>query len=67
MFLKLKMYITFNNICNCNQTFLNNNLTHFNHTYELNNSINEDNNLKNQSNKKYKIQLLQNQELNHLI
>ena len=46
------MYIAFNNIGNCNQTFLNNNLTHFNHTYELNNSINEDIHLKNQSNKK---------------
>ena len=35
------MYITFNNICNYNQTFVNNNLNHFNHTYELNNSIYE--------------------------
>ena len=46
------MYITFNNNCNCNQTFSNNNLSQFNHTYELNNSINEDIHLKNQSNKK---------------
>ena len=46
------MYTTFNNNCNCNQTFSNNNLTQFNHTYELNNSINEDIHLKNQSNKK---------------
>jgi hypothetical protein len=61
------MYITFNNICNCNQTFLNNNLTHFNYIYELNNSINEDIHLKINQIKKYKIQLLQNQELNHLI
>ena len=46
------MYISFNNNCNCNQTFSNNNLTQFNNTYELNNSINEDIYLKNQSNKK---------------
>ena len=46
------MYISFNNNCNCNQTFSNNNLSQFNHTYELNNSINEDIYLKNQSNKK---------------
>ena len=46
------MYITFNNNYNCNQTFSNNNLSQFNHTYELNNSINEDIHLKNQSNKK---------------
>lgn len=46
------MYTTFNNNCNCNQTFSNNNLSQFNHTYELNNSINEDIHLKNQSNKK---------------
>ena len=46
------MYTTFNNNCNCNQTFSNNNLSQFNHTYELNNSINEDIYLKNQSNKK---------------
>ena len=46
------MYISFNNNCNCNQTFSNNNLSQFNHTYELNNSINEDIHLKNQSNKK---------------
>ena len=46
------MYISFNNNCNCNQTFSNNNLSQINHSYELNNSINEDIHLKNQSNKK---------------
>ena len=55
------MYISFNNNCNCNQTFSNNNLSQFNHTYELNNSINEDIHFKNQSKKKYKIQLFQSQ------
>ena len=62
------MYIAFNNIGNCNQTFLNNNLTHFNHTYELNNSINEDIHFKNQSKKKnIKFNSFKAKKLNHLI